>query len=191
MDKKTKIILAAVLVLVGAAFYFRGLVFAASVNGSFISRVSVIKELEKQGGKSVLDSLITQKLVENEISKQKITVSQDEISQEIKKIEQQVTSQGGTLKEVLSSRGMTESDLQKQIILQKQMEKLLADKATVTDEEVEKYIKDNKVTIPAGQEAQTKDQIKNSLRGQKLSQAADAFISELKSKASINYYVNY
>jgi hypothetical protein len=86
---------------------------------------------------------------------------------------------------------MTEESLRNQIRIQKQVEKLLADKLTVSDEEVEKYITDNKVTIPEGKEAETKEQIKTQLSGDKLNQEADALITNLKSSAKIKYYVNY
>ena len=65
-------------------------------------------------------------------------------------------------------------DYKKQVIFQKEVEKLLGDKINVTDEEIEQYIKDNKISIPSGQEATARSQIKNNLRNQKLNTEADA-----------------
>ena len=74
---------------------------------------------------------------------------------------------------------------------QKEIEKLLADKINVTDEEVAQYIKDNKVSIPQGQEATIVDQIKSEMRNQKISTEAQTLITNLKSKAKIQRFVNY
>ena len=71
------------------------------------------------------------------------------------------------------------------------IEKLLTDKINVTDEEVLQYIEDNKVSIPKGQEATLTDQIKSEIRNQKLNTEAQALITNLKSKAKIQRFVDY
>jgi len=173
------------------AYIYKGLFIAATVNGSPISRLAIIQELEKASGKNLLDSLIIEKLVQNEANAKKITVSNDEINGEIKKIEDRIVAQGSTLDAALAAQGMTMEDLKKQIILQKEVEKMVADKINVTDEEVTQYIKDNAISIPEGQEATTTAQIKDELRNQKLNKEAAALITTLKSQAKIRYFVNY
>ena len=188
---KTAIIIVVIIALGVLAYIYKGLFIAATVNGSPISRLAIIQELEKASGKNLLDSLIIEKLVQNEANAKKITVSNDEINGEIKKIEDQVVAQGSTLDAALAAQGMTMEDLKKQIILQKEVEKLVADKINVTDEEVTQYIKDNAISIPEGQEATTTAQIKDELRNQKLNKEAAALITTLKSQAKIRYFVNY
>lgn len=188
---KTAIIVAAIIILGALAYVYKGLFIAATVDGSPISRLTIIKKLEKASGKNLLESLIVEKLIQNEANAKKIVVSNDEIDAETKKIEDEVRTQGGTLDEALLKQGMDRSDLKKQIILNKEIEKLLADKINVTDEEVEQYIKDNKVSIPEGQETTIREQIKDGLRNQKLNAQAQALITELKSKAKIQYFANY
>jgi len=191
INKKTAIIIAVIIVLAALAYLSKGLFIAATVNGSPISRLAVILKLEKSSGKSLLDSLITEKLIQDEAKAKKIVVSDDEINGEIKKIEDQIIAQGSTIDAALAAQGMSADDLKKQILLQKEIEKLLADKINVTDEEAAQYIKDNKVTVPAGQETATNEQIKSELRNQKLNTEAQSLLSDLKSKAKINYFVNY
>jgi len=188
---KTVILIAVIIALGVLAYIYKGLFIAATVNGSSISRLAVIQKLEKASGKNLLDSLIAEKLVQEEADAKKIVVSNDEINGEIKKIEDQIVAQGSTLEAALSTQGMNMDDLKKQIIFQKKVEKLVADKINVTDEEVAQYIKDNAISIPKEQEAAANDQIKNELRNQKLNIEADALISTLKSQAKIRYFVNY
>lgn len=188
--KKASII-AGILIVAALTFSLKNLFIAAAVDGSFISRASVIQELERQGGKNMLDSLITEKLIENEARAKGITVSEEELDQEIKNIEAQISAQKTTLSDALAQRGMTQEALRKQVRIQKTIEKLLTDKIAVTDEEVKKYITDNKIPLPKDQETQTQDQIKDQLRDQNLSQEAGVLITNLKNNAKIKYYVNY
>jgi len=191
IDVKTAIIVAVIIVVGALAYAYKSLFIAATVDGSPISRLAVIQELEKASGKSLLDSLINKKLVQNEMRAKKIVVSDDEINSEIKIIEDQIAAQGNTLDAALAEQGMSRDDLKKRIIFQKEIEKLLADKINVTDEKVAQYIKDNEISIPEGQEAAIADQIKNEIRNQKLDTEAPALITDLKSKAKIKYFVNY
>ena len=188
---KTAIIIAAIIALGALAYIYKGLLIVATVNGSPISRLAIIQKLEKASGKNLLDSLITEKLVQNVAKIKGIVISNDEINGEIKKIEDQITSQGSTLNETLAVQGISIDDLKKQIIFQKEVEKLVADKINITDEEAAQYIKDNKISIPKGQEAAVSDQIKSQIRNQKLNKEAFALITALKSQAKIRYFVNY
>lgn len=184
-------IIAIVAVLGFLAYYYRGLFIAATVNGTSISRLAVIKELESVSGKNALDSLITQKLINDEALKKGVTVTDEEVAAEITNVENQVRAQGLTLDEALKAQNMTLDILKKQIINQKKLEKILADKLQVTDDEVTQYIKDNKITIAKGEEAAQKDQIKNQIKQQNFSAAANELVASLKTQAKINYIVNY
>lgn len=182
----------AVILIVIALFFARGIFVAATVNGSPISRLSVIRELEKQGGKQALEAIIDKKLIETELNKQKMSVTPAEIDEEIKKIEAQVSSQGGTLEMALAQQGMTEEKLREQITIQKKLEKLLADKVAITEAEIDTYIKDSKATPP--KDAKMEDfrrQISEQLKGQKFQQEAQKWVSDLTASAKIKYYVNY
>jgi foldase protein PrsA len=173
------------------SYFFKGVFLAATVNGQPISRLSVIQKLEKQGGKNILDSLVTDTLIKSEAKKKGIVISEDEINQEIKTIEATVTQQGGTLEQALLQQGMTKESLKENVKNQKIIEKLIADKIKVTDAEVNKYIVDNQTSIEEGKEAETKKQIMDQLKQQKFQQEAQLWVASLKTAANIKYYVNY
>ena len=191
INTRTAIIIAIVIIIGVLAYIYKGVFIAATVDGSPIMRLTIIQKLEKTSGKNLLDSLINEKLIQNEARTKNIIVSDDEINSQIKTIESQIATQGGTLDAALAEAGMSMDDLKKQIMAQKEIEKLLADKINVTDEEVAQYIKDNKVSIPQGQEATIVDQIKSEMRNQKISTEAQTLITNLKSKAKIQRFVNY
>ena len=182
----------AVILIIVALFFAKGHFVAATVNGSPISRWSVIKELEKQGGKQALEAIIDKKLIETELNKQKITATKEEVDAEIEKIKAQVASQGGTLEAALAQQGMTEEKLREQITIQKKLEKLLAYKVAITDAEIDTYIKDSKATPPKDIKMEDfRKQISDQLKGQKFQQEAQKWVSDLTASAKIKYYVNY
>lgn len=191
ISKKTMIIVVAVIVVIALAFYFKGSFIAATVNGSMISKSSLIKQLEKQAGKLALDNLVIEKLIDQEAKKLNINIKSEDVDAQIKLIEDQLKTQNTTLELALKAQGLTRNDLKKQITTQKKLELLLADKITVSDEEVAKFISDNNATAPAGQEAQFMAEARLQVSQQKLNAAAQTWIAEAKTKAKINYYVSY
>lgn len=193
MSAKRKISILVALLIIGAVLYLsRGLILAASVNGEFIYRPTVISELEKRGGKQELDSLVTDRLIAQEAKKQNITVSEDDLNTEIKKISESVKAQGQDLDTLLTMQGMTQADLKKQVSTQKIVEKILADKVKPTDQEIADYTKTNKDSLPKDK---TPDQIKelvtSQLTQQKLSSEFQIWLEALKKNASIKYFTNY
>ncbi len=191
ISTKTAIIIAVIIVLAALAYYYKSLFIAATINGSPITRLAVIEELERVSGKQALDSLITKKIINDEAIKRGISVTSAEVDAEIKIIEDQIKAQGQTLVQVLAAQSMKMEDLKQQILTKKILEKILVDKLQVTETEIVQFIKDNKVTIPKGQEEAFKNQIIAQLKQQKLSTEAQKFIDSLKSQSVIKYFTNY
>jgi parvulin-like peptidyl-prolyl isomerase len=181
------------MVLVAAGLYFKNQFIVATVNGKPISRLALIKELEKQGGKKVLDDLITETLIQGEAVKQNATVSNDEVNQEIVKIEEQLKQQNRNLDDVLKTQGMDRATLITQIKTQKLVEKLaLKSIPAVTDKDIDDYIAANKDSFP--KEATTEEirsQVKSQLEQQKKSEAAQTWLTSLREKAKISYFLNF
>lgn len=178
-------------IVIGAIFYVRSVLVVAIVDGAPITRLSVVRQLERQEGRGVLDALIAEILIGHEAAKKGITISDDEVSQGVKNLEASIGAQGGTLQAALTQKGLTEDDLRSHIKIQKMLEKLLADKLRVTEQEIGKFIADNKVLLPKGQEAQMRSRVADQIRIQKLNQEAGQLVAALKAQAKITQYVNY
>jgi hypothetical protein len=180
-----------ILLLVALIYLLRNLVVAASVNGQYISRLTVINELERQGGKQALDSLITKSLITQEAQKRKITIAQSEVDGELKKIDANLAKQGQKLDQVLQLQGMTKEQLVEQIKLQKMIEKMVG-KITVSDKEIDDYLTTNKESLPQDQDERTlRTNVQNQLQQQKLNEKAQKFLEDIRAKAKINRFVSY
>ena len=183
---------AVVVVIVLLLGTFRGQLVVATVNGHQISRISLIHELEKKDGKTVLDSLITEQLISQEAEKRKITLLDAEINKEISTIEKSVAKQGQNLDLLLTQQGMTRSDLLKQVKIQLLLKKMVGQNIIVTDKEINDYIDKNKASLPSGTDPATlKPQIKTQLEQQKANEKIQKLISDLQSKAKIQYLLKF
>lgn len=197
-SKPGKISIIAVIILaVGGLLYLgRSLFVAVLVNGKPITRLAVVSELEKQDGKTVLDSLIEKSLILQEAKKNNVTVTPAQVNTEIDNIKNLLTQQKTTLDAALVSKGMTMDQLKDQIIVQKSVEAILGPKIQITDTEVKdyfdqnlQYFKDNiskTVTL-----VQATPQIKDQLFQQKMSTEYSTWIADLKAKAKILQFVTY
>jgi parvulin-like peptidyl-prolyl isomerase len=190
--RRFRIISVVVLVLVLTIVLARFVLIAAVVNGQPITRIRLIQELERQGGQSILDNLIEKSLVYQEANKQNVSVSKEELDAEVKNIEDYVQKQGISLEQALSLRGQTKNDLVEQIKLQKLVEKMLGSKISISDEEISQYFEDNSSLYDKGTKlADVKDEIRETLFQQKLSEEYNTWIEELRTKAHILYFINF
>ncbi len=186
------IALLVILILVLLLYFAKGLFVAAMVNGQPIFRLSLVRELEKQSGQKALDSLITQTLILQEANKEKVTVSDQEVNESLKTLEDNITKQGGNIDQLLAAQGMTREDLKQQIKLQKIVEKIVGPNVTVSEQEIDDYIKNNQSQLPQGETTeQLRADVKEQLRQQKISEKINTWVEELHTKAKINYFVQF
>jgi len=183
------------LLVVGLIYFSAKFFLVVSVNGQLINRLTIIKELEKQGGKKTLDVVILKTLINQEAKKRKVAVSQKDIDAEIQKIEANVTAQGSTLDQLLQQQGMKKSDLIEEIKIQLLVTRMAGSNISVTDKEIDNYLASQKTQPPSGlaQTAPelTRDQAKEAIKQQKLQQKIQTFVADLKAKAKINYFIKY
>jgi foldase protein PrsA len=191
ISTKNAIILSSIIIVLALLFSYKSVFIAAVVNGSPISRLSVINEIEKKSGKAALDSIIIQKILADEVQKRGITVSEADIDAEMKIIEARFTAQGATLDAMLTAQGLTRDDVKKQIVTQVQVEKLLGDKIAVSDSEVSKYVTDNKITVPKDKDAEMRTQVAAQLKQDKTNKEGNALVESLRSEAKVTYFVQY
>lgn len=183
-------ILLVILLILGTWMYTQGFLIAAKVNGESVSRLSVVSELEEQAGAAVLDSMISDILIEQAATEAGVTVTEDEVTTEITAIESQITSQGGTLEEVLAQQGLDRESLTAQIRTQKMLDTLLSSDIEVTEEEIDAFLEANG-PVPEGQEEAARVQVREQLRSQKFSTAVQSYVTGLRTQANIQYFVDY
>jgi predicted RNA-binding protein Jag len=87
---------------------------------------------------------------------------------------------------------MTMEQLRAQLETQLKLEKLLATKVQVTEEEVDAYITENKITPPKDVSLEeVKTQVTEQLKQEKFQAEAQKWVADITEKATIKYYVTY
>lgn len=192
MTKTNGIILLGLVILGVLLYVFKGMIVAATVNGQPITRIQLVQELEKQNGKKTLESLVTKNLILQEMQKKNITVSDEEVTAEVKKIQDALSKQGRTLDEALAQQGLSKNDLMEQLKIQKMIEKLFSKDATVSKAEIDKYIADNKDALPQDQDEKTlRSSISDQLKQQKLTAKFQTWLEGVQKNAKIQYFVSF
>ena len=155
---RKKIVITIVTALVGLAIV-AGILLStkdsvvAKVGDTSISEEELQETLFDQYGADALDTLITNRLIELEADKQKVTVSEEEIDDEVATLAE---SYGGetALEEAVTASGSTMEDVRNDIIIYLQTEKLLEPRIEITDEELQTYFDENKDTFATAEQVQ-------------------------------------
>lgn len=187
--KNSKIIIV-VIVLIGLlalAFYKKEWFIAATVNGSPITNLELQMKLNKQFRTQILNQLINEKIILDEAAKNNIIVSDTEVNNKMSEIEANV---GGAeaLNTLLTQQGQTLDSVRQQIKLQLAIEKLYSNEATLSAEEVNKFIESNKEQLRASDSAGQIQEATNLLKQQKVSQIFSQKFQDLKTNAKIQTF---
>lgn len=117
--------------------------YVAKVGGVKISQEELNSALNKQYGATVLDTLISDKVIELEAEKKSVTVSKKAIQSQLDTLATQYGSEEA-LESALASNNMTINDAKKSIKTYLLTKKLIEPTLDITDSELKSYFKENK-----------------------------------------------
>ncbi|MGM0875560.1 MAG: peptidylprolyl isomerase [Bacillota bacterium] len=147
-SKKTLGILAALVVVAVAVFIFLSMrsEVVAKVGKESITKDNLYTFFVEQNGEAALDTLITKNLIEQEVEKEKVSVSKKDIDAELQEL---IESYGGeeTFNQQLATSGLTMEDVESDVKTNLQIEKILEPLIEITDEEMQTYFDENKDSL--------------------------------------------
>ncbi|MBI3103619.1 SurA N-terminal domain-containing protein [Candidatus Daviesbacteria bacterium] len=169
------------------AVYKKSLFVAATVNGMPLTNLELQNKLNQQFRTQTLNQLINEKIILQEAQKSGAIPTETEISAKITELE---TSVGGkeALNTLLSQQGQTRDTLREQIRIQLSVTKLYESQATVSAQEVEKFLSENKSLLRATDSASQQKEAEESLQQQKLTEIFSQKFQDLRQKANINIF---
>jgi parvulin-like peptidyl-prolyl isomerase len=160
----------------------------AVVNGERVSRRQFYSDLERTYGSTIASQMIDETLVYQEADEQGVEISDKAIQEEIDKLEEEYGGED-VLNDELKSLGITREQLQRQIETTLLVQELLKDEIEVTEDESKEYFDQYKASLFPNDEditfEEAQDQVEDSLRDQKLSEAVSPWLTELRSDANI------
>lgn len=188
--KFRRIIIFSLLLFILAFFLYRGknLFVVAVVNGKPITRWELNDDLTKRYGDRTLETMISERLVTDEIKKQNVTVSDEELKTKLTELTASLPK-GVSLDEALKAQGISQDQFNSQLKLQIAVDKLLGQDVSVSAKEVDDYIKENKQLQAGTDPAKFTQQVETILRKQKIEELFQGWFASLKEKASIHRFL--
>lgn len=175
-----------VLALAALAFLYYRFGVVATVNGRPISRLAYLQNLVKLDQKQTLKQMANEALIYQEAKKQGIEIEKSLIDTEIASIEAKIVEQGQTLEAALGAEGMTRTDLENQIKIQKIAEKLAKPNLEITQAQIDEYLTKNKSYLPT---TYTKEQLQELAKTQLATEiknaAVNTWFTEIQKNAKI------
>jgi hypothetical protein len=158
----------------------------ATVNGAPVTQA----EFDRAAGSSdqALQSLIDQKLIQQEAKRQKVSIPDSQVNAEEGTIKQQLGSEG-EFAAALQRANLSEAQLREQIRTRDMAQAMGAKGLTVSDDEAQTYFTQNKAQFGTQTFDQAKDQIKVQLLQSKQNEAIQTWISGLRQKAKISIHI--
>ncbi|MEW6171689.1 MAG: SurA N-terminal domain-containing protein [Bacillota bacterium] len=159
----------------------------AKVNGKAIRYNEFHETLEETNGSEALDFLVQQRLIEEEAKKRGVTVKEEAVSAELKKM-MGTSMTEKDLEAFLKSRHLTREALNERIRMQLLVEKL-AGEVKAGDKELREFyeqFKDSQYNKEPYDKV--KDQVKKDYESFMSSQLIPQTVESLKQKAKITYY---
>ncbi len=126
-----------------AAFFLSKEPAVASVGSESIKKEELYSLLVKQYGDEALDALVTDKIIEMEAKKEKVTISDKEKEEELKNLKESYGGEEG-FKAALEQSGVTEAGIAEDIEKYLKTEKLLEPRIDLKEDEIKAYFDENK-----------------------------------------------
>ncbi len=170
-------------------FFIHNAIPIVQVNGEFISRGTFLKKLAMTNGQGVLEAMIAEKLIAQELTNNKIVVTDQEVEAKIASMRKDLALQKTTLEVLLVSTKQTLPQFKNELKTQLGVEKLLKKQITVTEKEINDYFVRNKIV--RGKNAILRSQllsIRDTIYRAKLRQAFLNWYQLQKGKAKVQYY---
>lgn len=169
------------------AVFKKGWFVAAMVNGQPVSNLDLQGRLNHEFRDQTLNQMLNEKIILDEAAKENALPSEAEVNKKISEIE---TSVGGAqaFNNLITQQGQSRESVKKQLRIQLSIEKLYAKDATVSADEINKYIETNRDNLRATDSASLEKEAADTLRQQKLSQVFQQKFQSLRQKAKIQIF---
>ncbi len=150
-----------------------------------VFRFEVDQELFKQSGKTVVDSIVTQHLVEQKIKVLGIKIDDKKLDEKLAEIKKSVGGTDADFEKMIKDRGFTLAEVKKQIRLQMSIEKAVEKSASASAEEIAAYIKDNGQYMTGLSDEQKKTEAETAVKQQNVQKAINDWVEQVRKNGKV------
>lgn len=168
----------------------RSLFIAGTVNKSPISRWELNAKMAEKYGAQTFEEIVSERLLEENIEKNKIVVTDKEVQDELAKIKAQY---GGEeqFQTAIAQFGMTEAKALESIRQSIGLKKLIesTNKIEITDDQIAKYFADNKDSYVGKKLADVSAEIKEILYQQEIYTLSQTWYTQVRNAAKVTSFL--
>ncbi len=181
--------------IIGSALYllaakYKGLILAGTVNSFPVYRWELNAKMTEKYGKQTFDEIVSDRLLAEQLQKNKIIVTDQEVDTEMAKL---VTQYGGqeAFKAAITQFGLTENKAKESIKQSIGLKKLIEKnyKIEISDEAVKKYYADNKSTFGNKKIEEVYDSIKDNLYQQEIYTKSQEWFTNIRKDAKVVSFI--
>ncbi len=126
----------------------------ATVNGTDITKDKLYDRLVSIGGEVTIENLIREELIEQEVKKANITVTDADITKEMDKLKKGLGTEEA-FEQTLTQANMTLDDLKKEMTMQLKIRKLVEPQVKITDADIKKYFDESAGSLDTAEQIKT------------------------------------
>lgn len=172
------------------AFKYRSLILAGTVNNFPISRFELNTKLVERYGKQGFEEIVNEKLLSDQIKKNNIVVTDEEVKADTDKMIKQYGSEEA-FKSALEQFGLSEEKAKESIRQSIGFKRLIekTNKIEITDEAVKKYFDENKDSYKDQKFEDVAASIKDNLYQQELYTKSQEMFTNIRKEAKVNSFI--
>lgn len=163
---------------------------AGTVNKAVVSRWELNKKMAEKYAEQTFEEIVSERLLEENLKKNKIVVTDAEVTEELNKIKAQY---GGEeqFKTAIAQFGMTEEKALESIKQSIGLKKLIESTGTIeiSDESVSEYFEENKASYEDKKLEDVASEIKESLYQQEIYTRSQEWYSQIRKDAKVVSYL--
>ncbi len=172
------------------AFKYRNLFLVGFVNNTPITRFELNAKMAERYGKQTFEEMVNENLLNAQIKKNNIVVSDQELKTEIDKMIAQYGSEEA-FKSTLEQYGLTLEKAKKTIAQSMAFKKLVesSNKIEITEDSIKKYFEDNKANFTGKKLEEVSASIKDTLYQQEIYTKSQEMFSNIRKEARVTSYL--
>lgn len=169
---------------------YRGQFLAGTVNSIPVTRFELNKKMAEKYGKQTFDEIVSERLLTQELKKNKIVVTDKEVQDEMAKIIKDYGSEEA-FKSALTQYGLTEAKAKESVRQSLSLKKLIEKtyKIEISDEAVKKYFADNKKLFEGKKLEDVSANIKDTLYQQEVYAKTQEWFTGIRKSAKIVSFI--
>lgn len=168
----------------------RNLILVGTVNKSPIYRWELNQKMSDKYGQTTLEEIISERILEENLKKYKIVITDKEVADELASIKEQYGGEEQFLA-AIEQYAMTEEQAEESIKQSLGLKKLIEsqNKIEITDEQVKTYFEENKTSFTGKTLDQVSAEIKDSLYQQEIYTRSQEWYTQVRNEAKVNSYL--